>query len=735
MPFVRLETSLSPTPDVLRAIQGELRTIVHEVKGDPAVNIAVAVHPNLALSFGGSDKPAAIVNVQTLEMGPDITRGITARVSQLLERHGVDPSRCYIFFHEVPAPHLVGWHGFIASDALAMSDPVAAKGLMTQERRVHASGSLRGRDGRPLPDIAIELWEREPSGAGTVLAYGVTDTSGGFDLAWHLQPARFGDLPDLRLVVLEVGPVLHGTLTRVVAEIVDAPENAAMEGYDFGNVEVGWYEYHPDFRFAYADYATVRLAFQGGGAATFRQSGGATERIARPIAERLRAGSRISVAEIQDAFDKAFPDVAARRDPQRDGSRHLADRLLNGFGPQLFRHHRDAKDDRLLFAYDWGAYQHDPSYDLPDYQVELRRDPEGQYDVVEVRLRFRLPGQLQPGGATTAWETFGPSDPLWTSALRVVRGAHFNTPCQVKGHVAQAHFTLEQHAVAFFRNIRTSPLRDLLIPHLREVIQINTNGQRTLLDARTGALPGNQPLPITEVVRWTESTIGEADWLGFRPRRSLGAAHRYAEAANQYWDLLVDYVQQYVRTNAGAIRTTWAEVQGLSRDLVEHAVPRTGEPLEAPLSDPAWRWYDANERPVALGGRAVSAVCSHDGRPTDADLDKLAQWCTYVIYVSTFFHSWFHAEMMVDLGELAHSAVLRAGTGVSGALTAAALPEAATALRTLSTLHTIDGFRYGFLLADEDGELPSLKDRIKEASRSPAPLATHVEQLRSRMNS
>jgi hypothetical protein len=66
---------------------------------------------------------------------------------------------------------------------------------------------------------------------------------------------------------------------------------------------------------------------------------------------------------------------------------------------------------------------------------------------------------------------------------------------ELGNHLGQCHLNIEQYAIAACRNLRHSPLRWLLMPHLREVVLINHSASSFLvrpkgyltLDVRTNS--------------------------------------------------------------------------------------------------------------------------------------------------------------------------------------------------------------------------------------------------------
>jgi phenylpyruvate tautomerase len=118
MPFVRVETNNSVAQDVIDNVITQITECVHVDKGDPTTMIQVVVNTNVNISFGGDhEKPAAAIQILSLNMSADITKKLTEGISDiLLENFNIPANRMYIFFQEFTQMHLVGWDRRIFSE-------------------------------------------------------------------------------------------------------------------------------------------------------------------------------------------------------------------------------------------------------------------------------------------------------------------------------------------------------------------------------------------------------------------------------------------------------------------------------------------------------------------------------------------------------------------------------------------------------------------------------------------
>jgi len=112
VPFVRIETNHKFSNKIINDVIIQTTDAIHLNKGDPKTMISVVVNTKVNVGFGGDyDKPAAIVQVLSVQMPVEITTKLTESISDiLLTNFHVLPNRMYIFFQEFTQMHLVGWN-------------------------------------------------------------------------------------------------------------------------------------------------------------------------------------------------------------------------------------------------------------------------------------------------------------------------------------------------------------------------------------------------------------------------------------------------------------------------------------------------------------------------------------------------------------------------------------------------------------------------------------------------
>lgn len=363
----------------------------------------------------------------------------------------------------------------------------------------------------------------------------------------------------------------------------------------------------------------------------------------------------------------------------------------------------------------WNSYEQDGIHDAPnvDIYLELQGD---KLLPVEIKLQFREAGDRRATPTMREIEVYTPDDPRkWMQAKRVARvSAALHAELDV--HLAQAHLNMEQYAIAAHRNLRKSPLRPLLMPHLKEVVLINEEASSWLL-GENGFITRAQSLTSDAIDLRMRQVLGTLDWKGWQPRQTICKQHIYAIAGKLYWDLVNSYVQQYLIDNEKRLKKHWYEVLRFSNDLVSHSVPLYLCPylrqrlVDGRLPD----WLDLNERmdlkgrPLDNGAPAISRITDSELFENGNDLKNLQQVCSYIIYHATYFHFWPNSKQLDDGGELAYCGLgLRHGN--HGIMTdeddESVLPPPELASEQLWFAHVLSKTRFGFIMANEDRDIP-----------------------------
>jgi hypothetical protein len=599
----------------------------------------------------------------------------------------------------------------------------------------------------PIPNLEVELWDRDPFGLSDYLGSGVTNKHGEFEIFYDPSLAGFGDVPDLDFKIFDVPQTLiidgKTVKKRNLIEVVKGAENVTQEVYDFGTVQLSFYEYDPEYSlFPYALPNSIRHDFVPEALAITLQSVAKYGKTMNELIQRNRRDpNQPSYAEIQKSFPETLTLILEKeRKGYTRSDEFFGEKMLNGFNPLILK--KD-KNNPSLYTTSFNGEKFDLTgkIDLPNYKVkfELKND---QLLPVEITLQFREDNNTKPNPQMKQPQTYTPADgKKWLQAKRVVRGTHLGVLGEVKGHLAQCHFDMEQYAIALLRNVRKNPLRDLLYPHLKEVVHINKFGRKILMDAQEGFFAKLEPMFINpDMLQWVRSCMGTYDWTDWRPRTPLCESHTFAKLGNLCWELISTHVDSFFAANHDEIVRNWDEIFRFSEELVQHSVPYLTLSMEQ--VDDGDEWYDLNEiqhssnprREINGEVKAVRPITSSQ-QPTVQDIENLKQVARYVIYQCTFWHTWIHNEHNPEFVELKYGGLLRNGS-MGDEEDENVLCDRQAASIIVAVSHMLTNFKYGYILKNEDGDVPSqLIELFKSKKPEFEKLGYDLNNLRSRINS
>lgn len=600
----------------------------------------------------------------------------------------------------------------------------------------------------PIPSLEVELWDRDLFGMKDCLGSDVTDEQGSFEIFYDPKAAGFSDSPDFELRIFDLFQtvIFEGkTITRRnLLEVIKGSENVEQEVYDFGQLEISYYEYDPDYAqfFPYCVPNTIKHDFVPQAYATTLKSVAKFGQIMDGIIQKNRGNPNgSSYDEIQKSFPETLTIILERENPGYTRSdEFFGDRMLNGFNPILFK--KD-KDNPSLYTTSFNGEQFELTgkIDLPNYKVKFELKNEKLLPI-EITLQFRQDNDLKPNPSLKEPQIYTPADgKKWLQAKRVVRASHLGVLGEVKAHLSQCHFNMEQYSISLLRNIHKSPVRSLLLPHLKEVVHINKFGRRILLDPKEGFFAKLEPmLIIPDMFKWVRSNLGSYDWTDWHPRKPLCESHTYAKIGNVYWDILTTHIDSFFAENHDKIVNNWEEIFRFSEELVKHSVAHVALTMEQ--TDDGDEWYNLNEidhssnlrREVDGEIKAIRPITSST-TATEQDIANLKQVCKYVIYQCTYWHSCIHNEHNPEFGELKYGALLSNGS-MSDEDDESVMPGQEAASIILGASHMLTNFKYGYILKNEDGDVPpKLIELVASKKTEFEKFGFDPNSLRSRLNS
>ena len=600
---------------------------------------------------------------------------------------------------------------------------------------------------KPLYGLRVELWDRDIT-VDDHLGTATTDRHGRFEIEY--DPADAGrlerGLPDLELRIFDrrTERTAGDRAEPQPLTKVPGPDNVAAPVFNFGRVRVPHWEYDLSYPFptvlrnSYTDklpqsFAKGYLAYAARHNAGLLLESGALK--ARAL---LGDGTSPSVDKIQGKFDPTLSQKLSEE--QRNSDAYFVYRTLNGFNPAMLCDDPEQPGSYFVEV-NWDKDESDGTHDLSNVKLYLSRSGD---TLVPTRLTIamRANGQTAPGSATGTRCDVRPSDADWHAAKRVFRSAWLASG-ELDTHLCAGHLNVGQYAVAAFRNFEQSPLCRLLFPHLRSVININDLGKTAIFGIQ-GVLTTNTPLTTDAAWSRLGRHLGTLDWSSWAPRKPAYDGHTYAKAANLFWNVVCEVVDEFVETKRGDIEAYWYEVERFSEDVVKHSVayqPALNHEL----------WYDHREgdnsdssREIVAGKlRAVRKISMNSDAPLAGEVDKLRQACCYMIFHATFLHTWANDLQLTHMGNVAFASLgLRDGSlGSDGDPNI--LPPPLEAIEQLKFAHALSTTKRGTLLENEDADVPqAFIDKLKAKHDDFAALANAFElastfdvgAIRSRIN-
>jgi hypothetical protein len=571
---------------------------------------------------------------------------------------------------------------------------------------------------KPLPFAKVELWDRDFGSPNDYLGEAVTDAVGRFAITYDPSDAGSLDSPDLELRVYD----RYAGQDRLLL-VFEGDKDVTEKRYDFGDIPVAYYEYHPDIPLPHVltltcgreKFDAMPQAYEIGRKMAMAQIA------SRVLGIRLRhyAISRNGCLEdIQDDYrGKTTYAPPVGLGPDASDDERFIDKLLNGACPCTFT--RD-EAGRLHIVRNWDAYAMDGKHYLPNVHAVFDYDGE-VLTPRSITIQARKDDARAPHSPLDEPKTWRPGEDGWAHARHVLDCNNY-MHTQVANHLARGHFNVEQFALAAFRNFRSSPLRDLLFPHLKEVMVINVEGERAIfgpegLITKNGALT---EVSLVEAIR-DHACI---DWYGFRPRAPLTTGHHFAHVANLYWGVLTKHVDLFFASNLDAILATWNEAVAFSQDLVAHSLRCVPLALPEGLVEHDESEVAKPDAPrIEVDGvlRVVTPVVT-EASPNERELAQLAHACVYAIYHATFFHTWINDTS--DVLEPSYAQYNPTDRSSAKELT-----------DHISLNLALSQTRYGLIMRNEDGDIPqALIDALDVNADAFAQHGFDVRRIRSRIN-
>lgn len=111
MPYLKVQTNLALTPARRKTFIEAASAQVAAALGKPERYVMVALEPETAMTFAGTDAPLAYLELKSIGLAQSATRGLSETLCALVQAQlAIDPDRIYIEFTDAPRA-MWGWDG------------------------------------------------------------------------------------------------------------------------------------------------------------------------------------------------------------------------------------------------------------------------------------------------------------------------------------------------------------------------------------------------------------------------------------------------------------------------------------------------------------------------------------------------------------------------------------------------------------------------------------------------
>ncbi|MEM9338606.1 MAG: lipoxygenase family protein [Bacteroidota bacterium] len=619
----------------------------------------------------------------------------------------------------------------------------------------------------PIFNMHLELWARTFWGGYRKLSQGKSDREGKFRLAYDLFYVHRYHIAKVWLAVYQTGYEHFTKAGRPTPEYTEFKRVRIRKGdlvgieYCCRQVQLLYWEYRKD-----TPLPRVVIKSHDKNAPD-KYSPGYNEELAKTFVPielikrkhltMVRMGHGLTHQQIVADYPENLTVCMEKKQPGiTRGDDWFGRRMMNGMYACDFD--RDPKNPDLYWVHHhWGSYEKTHhNYAMPDVDLWFKLKADGLPTPVKITLTGPLTAQEKDSKQK---RTFTPDDgEKWLAAKRISR-VSAALHAELAHHFAGTHINTEQYAIACFRHLKLNPISGLIKSFLRSVVLVNHTAERILVG--NGYITSACALTPKGIDQVVYKTMGTLDWKNYRPMQPISEAHTYAKAGNLFWEVVDGFVSNFIDDpiNREQILAHWFEIYCFSEDLVNHSVPFfLCDYLQHALFDGekkfknngASDWYhqhhrmDLSENRPEVSGikKAVSRITDkQEGTEvTDEELNQLKQVCTYIIYQATFGHTWSNSKQYDDIGEVLYCSLgIRFGKGPDGVMGPESdysiAPDLIRSTQMMWWSNVLSKPQHGFIMADEDGDVPSdLKERLEKHRQAFADLDLDIDMIQSRAN-
>ena len=616
----------------------------------------------------------------------------------------------------------------------------------------------------PIHHIHMELWGRTWLGFWRKLGEGMTNCYGEFRIGFDMREVhRYSLRPKLHVEIFHTGAhVFEKGIAKHNYELFKCLNFSKLSltgmEYSLGIIQLFYWEYMKDSpipRVIIKDHdEDAPQKYSEGRVDAISEQFIPIEIIKDKHMVAIGAGADLSIEGIQEDYPLNLTYMMEKHKKGITRSDEwFGERMMNGMFASTFDKDPD-NPDQFWVHHHWRSYDHDDSeYALHNVTMKFRLNEQGYMLPTEIQLRGRLHKDSNPNEL----HVLKPGDGVrWEGAKKMAR-VSAGLMTEIDKHFAGTHMNTEQYAIAAYRNIRKNPLGAILFPHVKEVILINHTAYQILVSP-DGYICRSTALTGKGLVDRVTDVMGTLDWKNWTPMKPLSDKHTYAHAANLYYNILVEFIDEFVEDHKQEIIDEWFDLFAFSNDVVNHSTkPFLCRHLQkATGADPAEGithrmpdWYNTSNR-MDLGCprhlvkdefKAVSRIVTNEKYDPDSDdLDNVKAVCAYIIFNATFEHYWANSKQYDDIGEVKYCSLgIRYGSTEDGVLGPEnddmIIPNDKISSQMMWWSNMLSRTGFGFIMSNEDNDIhPALIQKIKDKEKEFAALGVSIYDIQSRTN-
>lgn len=318
-----------------------------------------------------------------------------------------------------------------------------------------------------------------------------------------------------------------------------------------------------------------------------------------------------------------MPPNLTSLNPDKYSDEYFVERRLNGVNPGQLRRVENQDWDYII-KYDFSQIEKIDDFAIFSKVIEARFCLDGQR-LNPHSIEYILYGETEK-------QEYKPADTEWEQAKKIFRTAEL-VYHESRCHLGRTHINIDQYAMALYRNVVNNPVKKLLEPHLEGVLNINQRGGTNIIGFKDidgsnvdGMIPFTSAISLEGLNILLKEEISGLTYRNWSPREDTIPDYvennYFDRAAITMWNILNEYVADFFAENQAAIQEYWSEIEGMSEDLSSHSILKP-----------------------ELGTLDIKTM------------DDLKQLCVYVIYTSSFYHSWVNMKQYEDGGDVEFGAM------------------------------------------------------------------------------